>query len=243
MAFVKKQFVYDLIKSENLKFFDVKDSDDKTLLFSNQDEDKSTIEAYNMLEDFLEEQVEPGTVVYVLLSDISRKAKKNGGNWDNRKFRVRTGREVGKQNERSIGYISSNEMGYDVKSLYEKNLQLHLENQKLADKLERREMEIKFQNQIDKLKDESPMEKYIPAIMGLFTQGKQAASMAAIHGAEEQTAEQQAVSNDKERLQGILKRLREIDKNYIDTLDLITKFAEKDSNKYFQFIPMIQTML
>lgn len=235
MVFVKKQYIFDQILN-GLKYVTVLANDAKTEIHRWQSDESTPEEVMNELEDLLDIQIDSGSTVFIKLSNASNKTKGKGGEWIQREFRVKTG-NAGK----SITGIGSapSEFSDSLKSLYEKNLQLHVENERLRNEMKQQQLEIRMQAQIDKLKEESPMDKYLAPIMGMFMQGgnPQAAQMAAIHGTEENKV------NDKERLQTILKRLRAIDANYIETLELITQFAEKDSQKYFGFIPMIKTML
>lgn len=234
MNFVKKDYLYSLVEQKNLSSVSIYGSDGKTLMLEMDGEQHTPTEVVNYISDFLENQALEGVYV-VKLRNKSKKEKSEGGQWKEFGFRI----QVGKQSSAINGTVGGAAQSFTTehKALIEKNLELQTKLIRLEEEAKRKEEIGALQKQIDKLKEESPLDKYAPILMNIFgNKGAETAAaqnLAAVAGTPQENAD---------KIKAAIKRIMKVDANFSDTITKLADFAEKDPDKYKSFIPLLNTL-
>ena len=240
MNLVKKEYLFQLIEQRSMPNVQVYGADNKSLIFETDDETQTASQAKTELMNFFDDMAQPGIYI-VRVSKKNRKEKGAGGDTTTHSFRIQI--TDGSQTGKAIGGVPS-EFTNDYKSLIDKNIELQTKIIRLEEEKKRKEEIDILQKQIDKLKEESPLEKYAPLIAGFFTKGgqamngqEQAHNLAAVAGPTDTKTE------NKQKIISAVNRLSKIDPNFADTITKLAAFAEAEPQKYLSFIPMLDTFI
>lgn len=225
MALVTKDYVTRTMKDKGLKHFTVKDSDGKSVIGDNHDEDTTVEKSAAMLEELLEEV--SGTYVYVNLSEKTKRQKGAGGNMmGDYNFKVKLHGDT-----TSISGHNPNSSNY-YKQLAD--LQIQLAEIKKDHEIERLKMEFE---EFKKEKSNPMMDAALGHLINIMSgshQTQQAVTASpGIHGTGDDA---------QSRMKSALKRLSKVDKNLAETLVSLANFAEKNPKAYHNYLPMLKNM-
>lgn len=211
--------IFHKMQTNKLAFYKVLDSDGKTVLDRQDDEDCTVNEAENRLRDTLENLT---GLITVVLSEKTSKQKGAGGNTTgDLRFSIKLTDGPGQNSINGINDLSIERM----REAMQKEFDLKL----LAIKKEH-EAEIrikKLEDQISELKNGNSLDQYLPMIAGLFSPG----AAPVINGFPN---EPHITGPDdfKTRLIGAVNRLTKVDKNFVENLEALADLAEKSPITY-----------
>jgi hypothetical protein len=239
MAFITdKDFIYNKMRTNNLAFYKVLDSDGKTLLDQQDDPDITAEEAAVRLSETLDKL---NGLVNIVLSAKSGKEKNQGGaiKGDIKlTIKLSDGSISGHDLRRDeITAIKARESEAVISALKDK----HESEIKALHEKYKREAEMKeLRDQIKELKDGNNMDKYLPMIAGLF--GVQPGAVAGFPEQQEPHITGTDDVSPKERLAGAINRILKVDRNFIEHIELLANLAENNSLIYFGAIQKLKTL-
>lgn len=236
MNFVKKDYIAELMQSENLFLFTLCGVDGKSILCEQDDESYKVGESIQKLDHCLE-SLEPGQVVYLTLRRHTKKDKSQGGAIKgNYQFKIRTGTD--KAISGHTPQIDTSLVNSEILRLMQEKKELELKMAELKAEQKHAELERK----IEEIKNESVLEKYAPQIIGtlqaMFT--KQAGAPVAVAGLEDTETE---TATPKQRITAAINRLIKIDKDFVNTIEVLAAYAEQQPQSYLGFLPMLKAQV
>lgn len=217
MAFVKdKDFILQKMRADKLRFYTVFDSDNKTKIDENQDNEVSLEEAAQALANTMDNV---SGLFYIVLSEVNNKTKGEGGVQTakkNLKFTIK----IGDEPNRTISGPAQSP-GFNLEQI-QSSLKTEMEL-----RMQLLEMQYKHKAEIEALKnqEEAPNPyvieglKMLQGIMG----AQPSASMAPIAGPE---------VTHVQRLNGAVKRLLVADPNFTDHIEKLADIAENNPSLY-----------
>jgi hypothetical protein len=230
MAEFSKEFVIRKMRESRFPFFTVKDSDNKSIIWDQQDPDVSEAKAVEQLEEVLNEA--QGSFLFV---SIKGKTKAQLGSGGNTKGAESKGLEYkvkidGQMNGVSGNRTDSSEHYKTIAGLEHKLLEMQY-NQKY-EALERKIEDLKKE-------DNNPMmEKAFQMLLPHLMPGAGAALPApALAGPPTDQG-----NSEQERLRAALRRLSAVDPHFVDTLCYLADFAENKPDIYASYIPMLKNL-
>lgn len=237
MNFVNKDYIAELMQGENLYLFTLCGVDGKSILCEQDDEATKVGEAIQKLDHCLE-SLEPNQVVYLTLRRTSKKDKGLGGSTrGNYQFKIRTG--TAKAISGHTPQIDTSLVNSEILRLMQEKKELELKMAELKAEQKHAELERK----IEEIKNESVLDKYAPQIMGVLQSmfAKQTSAPVAVAGLEQE--ETQTETTPKQRITAAINRLLKVDKNLVETLELLATFAEQQPQSYLGFLPMLKAQV
>lgn len=218
MAYLKdKELIFQKMAVNKLPYYRVLDSDGKTILDAQDDEDCTVDEAVHRLRDTLEQLT---GLITVVLSAKTTKQKGAGGNTQgDLRFSIKL------TDENAKGVSGMADMREDVlRAAIAREYEAKMDA--LRKEFEHKEEMRKLQDQINELKNGDSLEKYMPMIAGLL--GNQGAPIAGF-------PEQPHITGPadyKERLVSAINRIQKVDNQFIDNLERLADLAEKSPMVY-----------
>ena len=219
MAYLKdKEMIFHKMQTNKLAFYKVLDSDGKTILDRQDDDDCTVTEAENRLRDTLENLT---GLITVVLSEKTSKQKAAGGNTTgDLRFSIKltdgTSSSITGVNDGAIEKLrEAMQREFDAKLLaIKKEHEAELRIKKLED-------------QILELKNGNSLDQYLPMIAGLFSPGS-APVIAGFPNEPHITGP----DDFKTRLITAVNRLTKVDKNFVSNLEALADLAEKSPITY-----------
>jgi hypothetical protein len=230
MAYIRDpELIYNKMQTNGLPFYRVLDSDGKSLLDENDDENVSVDEAVNRLRDSLENTA---GLVTVLLSAKNRAQKGAGGKIaGDFKFTVKLGDTKGAGIN---GFTEANRDSMRQTLVDSFNEKLKLIEEKHAAEIKQLKKDHETEKRLEKLeadlkeaKSGGIADQYLPIIAGLLT-GQQPNAVAGIPETEN-TASPHITGTDEDnkvRMTTALNKLFKADKNFLIHLEMLAKLAE-----------------
>jgi hypothetical protein len=228
MAEFSKEFVIRKMRDSRFPFFTVKDSDNKSIIWDQQDPDISEAKALEQLEEILNEA--QGSFLYVTIKGKTKAQLGSGGNTkgaEGKGLEYKVKIDGGQVN--GIGALrSDNSELYKTIAAYEQKIMEIQHNHKLE------ALERKFED--FKKEDSNPMmEKAFQMLLPHFMPAGSPAPALAGPPTEQGNSEQ-------ERLKAALRRLAAVDPHFVDTLTHLADFAERKPEMYASYIPMLKNL-
>ena len=220
--------IFSKMAVNKMPFYKVLDSDGKTILDQNDDEDTTVDEAANRLRDTLENLT---GLITVVLSDYSGKQKGAGGNKaTNIRFSI-------KLTDGDIRGINGNsELREDtLRNAISREYEAKFEA--LKEKFEHEKAMAKMQAQIDEMKNGNDLDKYLPVITGLLSQ-----QSGALAGMPEQPHITGTGDSPKERLLSAINRIIKVDSNFVENIERLADLAENNPMIYKIAIDKLKSM-
>jgi len=233
MASVKKTYVLDMMKEKELRYFTIKDSDNKSLISDQKDPDCTLEKAIAKFEEAIENI--DGPFVYVKLASKSGKEKEAGGNVTSGTYEFRV--KLDSENVKGIEGINNNAAVVKLMSDVSRLETKLVEQQK---EFELKQLRKEFEDFKKDQKNTNPyMDMAIAQLANVFSKGqnKVAISSPGIAGIDNNEPDQLT------KAKAAITKLRKIDENFGDHLLLLSEFAEKKTDTYKAFIPTVKNML
>jgi len=236
MNFVNKDYIAELMQSENLYLFTLHGVDGKSILCEQDDEGFKVGEAIQKLDHCLE-SLEPNQVVYLTLRRTTKKDKSLGGAVrGNYQFKIRTG--AAKPINGHTPQIDNSLVNAEILRLMQEKKELEL---KMAD-LKAEQKHAELTRQIEEIKNGSVLEKYAPQILALMQNmfAKNQGATVGVAGLEDTETQTNTEATPKQRITIAINKLMHIDKDFVNTIELLAKFAEQNPQSYLGFLPMLR---
>ncbi len=226
--------------ANRLAYYKVLDSDGKTILDIQDDNEVSVDEAVNRLRDTLENLT---GLITVVLSDKPKKDKGAGGAINDLKITIKL------TEDGSSKGITGHEMGNDIiRNSIAKEYEAKMETlqEKHKNEVERLKMEhanekkfADLHEKIKELKDGDYLDKVLPMISGIFGAPPVAPGINGIPPGGETVEMPQhphitgpADPNGKARMVNAINRLLKVDQNFIEHLELLANLSESNPMVY-----------
>lgn len=234
MAYVRDpKLIIDKMKSEDIKYFTVFDSDGKSIIDQQDDENCTSNEAQDRLQDLL---FNIEGLVHVVLRTTTKKVRALGGDLSSGtyKFSIR----CSESGTKSIGLGST---GHNAYTGLSEILKLQAEKHQLE--IQGLKTQFEFLSQIQDLKREmkeaqegDSTEKWLPILQQFITNPNmtKAAPKVALAGTEEKPSDDRKLI-----LQDAITRLYKIDPELHNNLAKLAAFAEENPTKYSLYLNML----
>jgi len=210
-----------------------------SLIWTNED-DKPIDEIYEELEEFVSDCT--GNFVKIEIpAEAKGKGKRGGDNFDiERKkfvFKVKIGSGAARSESMSAGGGSLAMMMSLMREQGELRAQLEKErSERVLDEI-RRDMK-----DLRKNKDDSPVEQLAGVIWNKYAEAERVKGIAREVTAPKAKAAEPAgtiadeVNPDKEKLKGAIRNFQEVDENFIENMDFLSRYAKENPSIYKAFI-------
>lgn len=243
MSYIKDaEIVYSKMHTNQLPFYRVIDSDGKSLLDENDDENTGVDEAVNRLRDSLDNIV---GLVTVVLSEKNKKQKATGGSVKGDfKYTLKLGDGSSKSPLNGFSEAQNDSFKSQLREQYEERIKLLTEKHESEKKQLRKEFETekrieKLELSLKEAKDGGIAEQYLPIIAGLLT-GQQPNALSGISeekktpdpGSNKEIHLNGIPESNKQRLTNVLNRLFKRDGKLIEHLEMLAALAEQKPFKY-----------
>lgn len=225
MAYIKdKEFIFTKMHSNRLSYYKVLDSDGKTILDQQDDDEVSVDEAVNLLRDTLENI---SGLITVVLSEKSTRAKAAGGKIGDIRYTIKiTDSDIkgiaGHEEVRNDTLRSAIAAQYEaqMETLREKHKN-EIALMKLQADHDRKFSELN--EKIKELKEGDMTEKVLPYLAGIFGN---VVPGAPINGIPQEPHLNGPGDDFKMRLTSAINRIIKVDSNFVDNLEKLADLAE-----------------
>ena len=226
---VDREIIFNKMVVNKMPFYKVLDSDGKTVMDIQDDEDVTVEEAQARLRDTLEAL---RGLITVVLSDYSGRQKGAGGNKaTNVRYTIKLTDDESRSAINGPGALQREDT---IRAAIEREYQAKYDA--LKEKYEHKLAMQKMQDQIDKLNSGDQLEKYLPIIAGIF--GNTPGAVAGIPGEPHITGPGQA----KERLAAAINRILKVDPDFVSNLERLADLAEKNPTVYKMAIEQLKSL-
>lgn len=232
MAYVRDpKLIIDKMKSENIKYYTVFDSDGKSVIDQQDDENCTSTEAQDRLQDLL---FNLEGLVTVVLRTTSKKTRSAGGDLSTGtfKFSIRCSDGV-----KSIGSTGGNGLT-GLSEILKLQAEKHqLEMQALKNQFDMMNQMSELRREMKEAQEGDNTDKWLPILQQFISnpQMTKAAPKVALAGTEEPKP-----SDDRKAiLQDAISRLYKVDPDLHNNLAKLAAFAEENPNKYSMYLNML----
>lgn len=241
MAYIKdKEFIYNKMLTNNLNYYRVLDSDNKTVLDSQQDSDCGVDEAVNRLRDTLDNLT---GLVNIVLSAKSGAEKAQGG--ANPKGDIKLTIKLTDGDAKGINGLHQDQSlrADELRAAIVREYEAKLETQETRHKAEIERLKTEhanekrfreLQDQIKELKENDMTKDLMPVISGLLS-GQGSNALAGIPAEPHITGPGETVS-PKERMVAAINTILKTDKNFVAHLEMLAALSEKSPVVYHMAI-------
>lgn len=242
MAYIKdKEFIFNKMHSNKLAYYKVLDSDGKTILDQQDDDEVSVDEAANLLRDTLENI---SGLITVVLSEKSQRAKAAGGKIGDIRYTIKI-TDTDAKGLSGHEEVRNDTLRAAIAAQYEAKMETLIEKHKneIALMKIQAEHDRKFNELNEKLKElkEGDMtEKVLPYLAGIF--GNVVPGAPAINGIPQEPHLNGPADENKVRLMNAINRLIKLDRNFIDNLEKLADLAEKSPMTYSLAISKLNSL-
>lgn len=238
MAYIKdKEFIYTKMLTNGLNYYRVLDSDNKTVLDSQQDSDCNVDEAVNRLRDTLDNL---NGLVNVVLSAKSGAEKAQGGTGP--KGDIKLTIKLSDDSKGGINGIEHQSMRSDeLRAAMTREMEARIEAIETRHKAEISALKTEhanekrfreLQDQIKELKENDYTKEVLPMISGLL--GNNGSALAGIPDQPHITGIEGA--SPKERMVAAINTILKTDKNFVAHLEMLATLSEKSPVVYHMAI-------
>lgn len=231
MAYIKdKDFIFTKMHSNKLSYYKVLDSDGKTILDQQDDDEVSVDEAVNLLRDTLENIT---GLITVVLSEKSTRAKAAGGKIGDIRYTIKI-TDTDSKGINGHEEVRNDTLRSAIAAQYEAKMETLIEKHKneIALMKIQADHDRKFNELNEKLKElkEGDMtEKVLPYLAGIFGN---VVPGAPINGIPQEPHLNGPADENKVRLMNAINRLIKVDKNFIGNLEKLADLAESSPMTY-----------
>jgi hypothetical protein len=226
MAYIKdKDFIFTKMHSNRLSYYKVLDSDGKTILDQQDDDEVSVDEAVNLLRDTLENI---SGLITIVLSEKSTRAKAAGGKIGDIRYTIKITDDTKGINGHEE--VRNDTLRHAIAAQYEAKMETLVEKHKneIALMKIQADHDRKFNElneKIKELKEGDMTEKVMPYLAGIFGNMVPGAG-AAINGIPQEPHLNGPGDDFKLRLTSAINRIIKVDSNFVDNLEKLADLAE-----------------
>lgn len=222
-AVVKLEYLYKIIETEALSYYEVTDGRDVIQENQSCDSPDAAIEELRELFENLED-----STVTVKLCDKNKKDRAKGGK--NHKYREYKVRLKSKQSD-ALGIAGGSVVQY-LERINE--LQRQIDNNRLEREIE------ELKRKLESKKEDNPVLEKGLAILSAYLSKGQPAALAGHNDPPLPAAE---VETPASVVKKAIARLAKVDPNLPETLTMLADFAEKKPAEFLAFIPIVKSQI
>jgi hypothetical protein len=232
-SFQSQEYAINLMRLHDCRFWIIKDSDGRSVLGEQKDEESTLEQSIEALESALMEI--NGKYVNLHLRSKSRAQRGAGGDIKSGNFDLKvnlSGNQINGVNQGN----SNNDLA--LKSLMQEIQSLKVQ---MIEQKHQQELGV-LKQEISELKNGNPLlDQVIQGLAGVFVKGEnnnQAAQIPAL-------SQSPALSGTEPkkgtgRIQAAIKRLAVVDPNFIESLEKLVSFAENNPDQYHAYLSMLK---
>ena len=235
MSFVSFDYAKNLMRTHQVRFWKLKDSDNRSVLGEQRNEDLDVEQSIHQLEQAFSE-IE-GKYVILELRGRSPKERGSGGDTKTTSFELRV--SIQNLSGQGVGIAGNGYMSSDIQRLTERINQLETDKIRIEHKFEIDSLK----KEISELKEGNPALDAIIAGLGNLIQPKMAPNGAAPEPAQPVRALAGVDQKKPGKIQAALKRLAAIDSQLIETLECLAAFAESNPDQYTAYVQMLKSQM